>query len=274
MLLLRRTVRLLRFESTHFGFKEVDLDQKQIEVDSVFTRVAKKYDLMNDLMSFYQHRCWKNQFVGQLNPKYDQSVLDLAAGTGDIAFRVADKMAIDWKQRGEQKPFRIDHKGRIVASDINADMLEVAKKRAQTLGIQGFEWLVADSSKLPLDSNTFDAVTISFGLRNCPEPEKVLTEALRVLKPNGRFMCLEFSKPKNKYISKYGIYFNVIPIMGEVIASDWNAYRYLVESIRVWHTKEDLCHLMIKMGFSRVSAEELSFGIVCIHQGFKNSNSK
>ncbi|KAF1742827.1 hypothetical protein MXB_4170 [Myxobolus squamalis] len=179
-------------------------------------------------------------------------------------------MALNYIKREKTDIFKLGKCGRIIVSDINQKMLDFGKKRANSLKIDGFEWIVADAAKLPFESATIDAVTMSFGLRNCPEPEKVLFEAHRVLKTGGRFMCLEFSDVENPVLSTlYDLYsYNIIPVLGTLIASDWDAYQYLVESIRMFYTKKELASVMENVGFKMVAYEKLLGGIVCIHKGY------
>ncbi|KAK6039865.1 ubiquinone/menaquinone biosynthesis methyltransferase [Cooperia oncophora] len=210
----------LRAASTHFGYEQVDEDEKEKRVHHVFANVAKKYDMMNDAMSFGIHRLWKDYYVYGLPLKPDSKVLDVAGGTGDIAFRLHRKMK----------------SGKITVVDINQNMLDVGKERANkdpSVDPKRFEWICANAEKLPFDDNSFDAYTISFGIRNCTHVDKVVEEAFRVLKPGGIFAVLEFSAVNPLLRPIYDAYsFNVIPIMGEVLASDYNSYKYLVESIR------------------------------------------
>ncbi|MBU6474690.1 MAG: bifunctional demethylmenaquinone methyltransferase/2-methoxy-6-polyprenyl-1,4-benzoquinol methylase UbiE [Alphaproteobacteria bacterium] len=244
-------------ESQWFGYKAVKPEEKARLVEDVFSSVASRYDLMNDLMSGGIHRLWKNRFVSMLRPSPDKSLLDVAGGTGDIAFRY----------RAKAGP-----KAKITVCDINKDMLEVGKNRALDRGyVKGFTWVVGNAETLPFDDNSFDLYTISFGLRNVPKIDDALEEACRVLKPGGRFFCLEFSRVLNPALRKlYDEYsFRIIPKIGEAVANDHESYQYLVESIRQFPPQEELARRMRKAGFDVVKVINLSGGIAAIHSGVK-----
>jgi demethylmenaquinone methyltransferase/2-methoxy-6-polyprenyl-1,4-benzoquinol methylase len=246
-------------DSTHFGFRDVDLDEKQGLVDGVFHQVAKRYDLMNDLMSAGLHRLWKDAFVSRLAPPQAGprpfAVLDVAGGTGDIAFRVVRR------SRGHAA---------VTVCDINPSMLEVGRERAAKAGIAGVEFVAGNAEALPFADGLFDAVTIAFGIRNVPRIDKALAEAHRVLRPGGRFLCLEFSAVDLPLIDKvYDLYsFNVIPAIGAVVAGDADPYRYLVESIRRFPNQERFAAMIRDAGFVRVDYRNLSGGVAAIHQGW------
>jgi len=246
-------------ESTHFGFEEVRLAEKQERVDDVFHKVAHRYDVMNDLMSGGLHRLWKDQLAAKVNaggrPGFRH--LDVAGGTGDVAVRIAAKARADAK---------------IVVLDINADMLEVGRDRAQKRGLEDrLEFVEANAESLPFPNADFDAYTIAFGIRNVPRIEAALAEAFRVLKPGGRFLCLEFSQVTLPGLDKiYDAYsFNVIPLVGKFVAGDGEPYRYLVESIRRFPKADEFEGMIRKAGFRRTGCERLTGGVVAIHSGWK-----
>jgi demethylmenaquinone methyltransferase / 2-methoxy-6-polyprenyl-1,4-benzoquinol methylase len=246
-------------ESTHFGYEEVRLAEKQERVDDVFHKVAHRYDVMNDLMSGGLHRLWKDQLAAKVNagarPGFRH--LDVAGGTGDVAFRIAAKARADAK---------------IVVLDINADMLEVGRDRAQKRGLEErLEFVEANAESLPFPDADFDAYTIAFGIRNVPRIELALSEAFRVLKPGGRFLCLEFSQVTLPGLDKiYDAYsFNVIPLVGKFVAGDGEPYRYLVESIRRFPKADEFEGMIRKAGFRRTGCERLTGGVVAIHSGWK-----
>jgi demethylmenaquinone methyltransferase / 2-methoxy-6-polyprenyl-1,4-benzoquinol methylase len=246
-------------ESTHFGYEEVRLAEKQERVDDVFHKVAHRYDVMNDLMSGGLHRLWKDQLAAKVNagarPGFRH--LDVAGGTGDVAFRIAAKARADAK---------------IVVLDINADMLEVGRDRAQKRGLEErLEFVEANAESLPFPDADFDAYTIAFGIRNVPRIELALAEAFRVLKPGGRFLCLEFSQVTLPGLDKiYDAYsFNVIPLVGKFVAGDGEPYRYLVESIRRFPKADEFEGMIRKAGFRRTGCERLTGGVVAIHSGWK-----
>ena len=216
--------------STHFGYSEVPLSDKQGLVDDVFHKVARRYDVMNDLMSAGLHRLWKDTFTGKVNARNRRGFrhLDVAGGTGDIAFRIARDSAAD---------------AEIIVLDINGDMLEVGRDRARERGIGGkLDFVQANAESLPFPDAHFDAYTIAFGIRNVPRIQVALNEAYRVLKPGGRFLCLEFSQVAVPGLDKiYEAYsFNVIPAIGQLVAGDGEPYRYLVESIRKFPAADDI----------------------------------
>uniref|UniRef100_A0A1I7XTY8 2-methoxy-6-polyprenyl-1,4-benzoquinol methylase, mitochondrial n=1 Tax=Heterorhabditis bacteriophora TaxID=37862 RepID=A0A1I7XTY8_HETBA len=247
-----------RSTSTHFGFEQVNENEKEKRVHQVFANVAKKYDLMNDVMSFGIHRLWKDYYVGALPIRPMAKILDVAGGTGDIAFRLAR---------------RISHDGKVTVFDINQNMLDVGLDRAQkdpSIVSSRLEWVCGNAEKLPFDNNIFDLYTISFGIRNCTHVDKVISEAFRVLKPGGTFAVLEFSEVNSMLKPFYDAYsFNIIPVMGEVLASDHSSYKYLVESIRKFPNQNDFASMILDAGFNEVNYENLTFGVCAIHKGTK-----
>lgn len=243
-------------EKTHFGYETVDKDKKEERVAEVFHSVADKYDLMNDVMSLGIHRLWKNTAMSLSGVKRGQQVLDLAGGTGDLTKRLSKKVGPE---------------GRVVLSDINESMLEEGRKRLINEGIVGnVEFKQINAEEIPFDDRTFDLVTIGFGLRNVTDKLKALKEMRRVLKPGGRLLVLEFSRPVLPGLGKlYDFYsFNIIPRMGELIANDGDSYRYLTESIRMHPGQEELKSMMLEAGFDEVDYKNLTGGIVAIHRGF------
>jgi len=241
-----------------FGFRRVPLGDKQTLVDDVFYSVARRYDLMNDLMSGGLHRAWKAALVTAANPPRGNSafkLLDLAGGTGDVAFRVADAGG-----PGTQ----------VTVADINAEMLAVGRERAAK-SKRTIEFIEANAEKLPLPDQSFDAVTIAFGIRNVPRIDVALEEAHRVLKIGGRFLCLEFSSVDVPGLDRlYDLYsFNVIPTVGRVVTGDAEAYRYLVESIRKFPRPEKFAGMMRDAGFRRVSFQPMTGGVVALHSGWR-----
>jgi len=244
--------------SVSFGYESVPLDEKQARVDDVFSSVARRYDLMNDLMSGGLHRAWKSAMVSALNPPRSGRpfrVLDIAGGTGDIAFRIAER------SRG--------HAG-VVVADINAEMLAVGRERAGKQGLQ-IEFREANAEALPFAEAGFDAVTIAFGIRNVPRIDAALAEAFRVLRRGGRFLCLEFSEVDTPMLDRvYELYsFRVIPALGRAVAGDADAYRYLVESIRNFPNQERFADMVRAAGFGRVSVRNFSGGIAALTSGWK-----
>ncbi|XP_062139986.1 2-methoxy-6-polyprenyl-1,4-benzoquinol methylase, mitochondrial [Drosophila sulfurigaster albostrigata] len=257
-------------ETTHFGYQTVKESEKEHKVHEVFEQVAKSYDLMNDAMSMGIHRVWKDIFIERLGPTHGMRVLDMAGGTGDISFRYLKYLA---KQPNPQQ--RQSH---VTVSDINQHMLNVGEERARQLGLTveqlpnaSIDWQCADAEKLPFKSDSFTAYTIAFGIRNCTHVDKVLSEAYRVLQPGGRFMCLEFSHLENEAMQwLYDQYsFQVIPPMGQLLAGQWHAYQYLVESIRRFPRQEQFKSMIEDAGFVNATYENLTFGVVSIHSGFK-----
>ena len=246
---------------THFGFKQVNREEKADLVKEIFSGVAKKYDLMNDLMSAGVHRLWKNKMVEEINFKGDfLRTIDLAGGTGDVAFRIAKKA------RAANVKYEID------VVDINQEMLDVGKNRAVDLNLfSGLKFICCDGEKLCFEDDTFDFFTIAFGIRNFTNIDAALLEAYRVLKPGGKFLCLEFSKVNDYFLQKiYDTYsFKAIPKIGEVVLKDRASYQYLVESIRKFPSQEDFKKMIEKAGFKNVSYQNLTFGAAAIHIGVK-----
>lgn len=245
--------------STHFGFRDVPLGEKQAMVDDVFHKVASRYDLMNDLMSAGLHRSWKNTLVTLLDPPRTRPFahLDVAGGTGDVAFRVLEA-------GGPQT--------NVTILDINGDMLEVGKARAGGRDLaEHCTFVEANAEDLPLDSAAFDGYTIAFGIRNVPRIDLALREAYRVLRRGGHFLCLEFSSVDIPVLDRvYDTYsFNVIPTLGRLVTGDGEPYRYLVESIRQFPKPVAFAEMIRAAGFGRVSHKMLSGGIVAIHSGWK-----
>lgn len=247
-------------EQVDFGFKKVNREDKSNLVKEIFSGVAKKYDLMNDLMSGGVHRVWKNKMMQEINFSAPLKAIDLAGGTGDIAFRIAKKA------RSENINYHID------VVDINQEMLDVGKQRSVDLNLfSGLTFTCADGEKLPFDDNSFDVFTISFGIRNFTNINAGLSEAYRVLKPGGKFICLEFSKVNDYFLQKiYDTYsFKVIPKIGEVVLKDRHSYQYLVESIRKFPDQDTFEKMIENAGFKKVSYQNLSFGAAAIHTGIK-----
>jgi demethylmenaquinone methyltransferase/2-methoxy-6-polyprenyl-1,4-benzoquinol methylase len=242
-------------ESTDFGFRQVPTGAKKSMVRAVFDSVAPRYDLMNDLMSLGIHRAWKQVFATALDPRPGRTLLDLAGGTGDISF--------GWLRRGG---------GPVILSDINASMLAVGRDRALQLGFAaGLTFLTADAEHLPLPNSCVDTVSMAFGLRNCTDKAAVLAEARRVLKPGGRFLCLEFSRVRVAALAPlYDAWsFHVLPRLGRAFAGDADSYQYLAESIRMFPDQETLAEMMRAAGLSRVRVRDLSGGIAAIHSGWR-----
>ncbi|XP_045617688.2 ubiquinone/menaquinone biosynthesis C-methyltransferase UbiE [Procambarus clarkii] len=278
-------------KQTHFGFEKVSEDQKAEKVHGVFENVASNYDLMNDLMSGGIHRVWKDLFMSRVQPRPNTKLLDVAGGTGDIAFRfirhilhnqsqaktIPDRPVVSERGGDSEVPYGADEPSdscspyEITICDISQSMLDVGKKRADELGYKGIKWICGDAQKLPFPDDEFDCYTIAFGIRNVVDVEKALVEAYRVLRPGGRFVCLEFSQVTNPALRwVYDQYsFNVIPPMGQVVAGDWKSYQYLVESIRKFPNQETFKDMIEDAGFRHTTFENLTFGVSAIHSGFK-----
>ena len=240
-----------------FGFEKVAWGEKAQRVRSVFASVASKYDVMNDVMSFGVHRLWKQFTLSLTGLRPGQRALDVAGGTGDLALGML-------RQVGKQ--------GSVVLSDINPDMLERGRDRLLDMGAAGnVECLVADAERLPFDDNSFDCVTIGFGLRNVTDKAAALNSMLRVLKPGGQLLILEFSRPVAPGLKPlYDAYsFNVLPLLGRLVAQDAASYRYLAESIRMQPNQEILLEMLRTAGFGEVRYHNLSGGIVALHRGYK-----
>jgi demethylmenaquinone methyltransferase / 2-methoxy-6-polyprenyl-1,4-benzoquinol methylase len=243
-------------KTTHFGFENMPEAEKAGRVQGVFSSVASKYDLMNDVMSGGVHRLWKDAMMDWLAPYAGQRLLDVAGGTGDIAFRFL-------KRAGS---------GHATVLDLTEPMLIEGRKRAKVAKVQDqLCWLVGDAMTLPFDDNSFDVYTISFGIRNVTRPAVALSESLRVLRPGGRLMVLEFSQLPNTALQwaydKYS--FNVIPKMGKVIAQDHDSYQYLVESIRQFPNQDDFLSMIQQAGFENAKYRNLSLGVACLYSGWK-----
>jgi demethylmenaquinone methyltransferase/2-methoxy-6-polyprenyl-1,4-benzoquinol methylase len=233
-------------------------EEKPALVREIFSSVARRYDLMNDLMSAGVHRLWKDQFVDWLNPQPRMAVLDVAGGTGDIAFRVAKRT----RAKGEQ--------AQITVCDINLPMLEQGRRRPEA-NTANIAWVCGDAENLPIEDAGQDAYTIAFGIRNATHLADVLAEAYRVLKPGGRFLCLEFSRVAAPGLDRlYDLYsFSVLPRLGEIVAGDGAAYRYLAESIRRFPAQGAFARLIGEAGFGQVKYRNLSGGIAAMHSGWK-----
>ncbi len=243
--------------TTHFGYQNVPESQKASKVAEVFHSVAAKYDLMNDLMSAGVHRLWKRFTIELSGVRSGNRVLDIAGGTGDLT---------------KQFSRLVGPTGEVVLADINASMLQVGRDRLLDLGVTGnVKFVQADAEKLPFPDNHFDVVTIAFGLRNVTHKEDALRSMLRVLKPGGRVLVLEFSKPSNGLLAKaYDAYsFSLLPMMGKLITNDSESYRYLAESIRMHPDQETLKGMLTDAGFERVTYHNMTGGIVALHRGIK-----
>jgi demethylmenaquinone methyltransferase/2-methoxy-6-polyprenyl-1,4-benzoquinol methylase len=244
-------------KTTDFGFSEVPWEQKQQKVAGVFHSVAAKYDIMNDLMSFGIHRIWKKITISKAGVRKGDRVLDLAGGTGDLAYKFC-------QQVGDE--------GKVILSDINSSMLEVGKEKLTNRGCVGnIEYVQANAESLPFPDNYFDCITISFGLRNVTDKAKALASMCRVLKPGGKLLVLEFSKPIVPMLSKiYDEYsFKALPFMGKIITQDAESYKYLAESIRKHPDQETLKQMMFDAGFDNAEYQNLTGGIVALHTGYK-----
>lgn len=244
-------------DETHFGFERIPAAEKPGRVQGVFSNVAAKYDIMNDLMSARVHRLWKEALIDWLAPRAGQHLLDLAGGTGDIAFRYLA---------------RTGGAADVTICDFTHAMLVEGRRRAAERNIQApIQWVCGDAMALPFEDKSFDLATIAFGIRNVTDPQKALGEIYRVLKPGGRFICLEFSKVRNSALrAAYDAYsFNVIPRIGQVVAQDRESYQYLVESIRQFPDQETFAGMMEKAGFRRVSVRDLTNGVAALHSGWR-----
>ena len=242
--------------TTHFGFQTVEAGQKAGMVQGVFTRVASRYDLMNDLMSAGVHRLWKDAMMDWLAPRAGQRLIDVAGGTGDISFR--------FLQRAPG--------ARATVVDLTESMLIEGRARAEADQMaEALSWTVGDAMALPFGDNSFDVYTISFGIRNVTHIDRALAEAYRVLRPGGRLMVLEFSQIPNEGLQwLYDRYsFNVIPAMGQVVANDRDSYQYLVESIRRFPDQDSFAGMIRAAGFGQVKYRNLSMGIAALHSGWK-----
>ena len=242
--------------ATHFGNEIIPETEKADRVQGVFTSVASRYDLMNDIMSAGIHRAWKAAMMDWLAPRDGQRLIDVAGGTGDIAFRFLKRAP----------------GARAVVCDLNGEMLASGRRRAEAVKLEDrLDWSIGDAMKLPFDDGSFDVYTISFGIRNVTRPEDALNEAFRVLRTGGRLMVLEFSHLRSEGLRKlYDTYsFNVIPVMGQMIVNDRASYRYLVESIRRFPSQEDFVDMLRYSGFDQVKYRNLSMGVAALHSGWK-----
>ncbi len=244
-------------KTTHFGYQTVDIDEKQKKVSDVFHSVAEKYDVMNDLMSFGIHRLWKKFAIELSGVRKGHHVLDLAGGTGDLAAKFAQKVGAD---------------SRVVLADINASMLEMGRNKLMDKGLaHRLDFAQVNAECLPFSDHSFDIVTIAFGLRNVTDKMKALSSIYRVLKPGGRLLILEFSKPVSPILTKlYDAYsFHLLPKMGKWIVDDEDSYRYLAESIRMHPPQETLKQMMLDTQYDHVDYHNMTGGIVALHRGFK-----
>jgi demethylmenaquinone methyltransferase/2-methoxy-6-polyprenyl-1,4-benzoquinol methylase len=240
-------------DKVSFGHEQVSPEEKAARVSGVFSSVAGQYDLMNDLMSGGAHRLWKDDFVRRVRPRAGEAILDMAGGTGDIAFRMARRGAL------------------VTVADINPDMLAVGVDRALKRGIDGLVWAQENAEKLSFDGNGFDAYTIAFGIRNVTHIDRALAEAHRVLKRGGRFFCLEFSTTSwpgfDALYRRYSRY--LVPRLGRAVAGDAESYRYLIESIERFPSMPSFAAMIGRAGFAQVKAEPILGGLVAIHSGWK-----
>tara|TARA_R110002124_G_scaffold70290_4_gene188713 strand:- start:73078 stop:73929 length:852 start_codon:yes stop_codon:yes gene_type:complete len=243
--------------TTHFGFQTVEKNEKESKVASVFHSVAQQYDVMNDLMSFGIHRLWKRFTIDASGVRPGNKVLDLAGGTGDLTAKFSQL---------------VGREGKVILADINSSMLNVGRDKLRDRGlVQNIEYVQANAQYLPFEDNTFDVITIAFGLRNVTDKDMALRSMYRVLKPGGRLLVLEFSKPEHQLVNKaYDFYsFNILPKMGELVAKDGDSYQYLAESIRMHPDQETLKTMMDAAGFEQTSFKNLTGGVVALHKGYK-----
>ncbi|OPX54486.1 demethylmenaquinone methyltransferase / 2-methoxy-6-polyprenyl-1,4-benzoquinol methylase [Oceanospirillum multiglobuliferum] len=244
-------------QTTHFGYQQVAVDEKAGKVAEVFHSVAAKYDLMNDLMSMGIHRLWKRMTIEMSGVRQGHQVLDIAGGTGDLTLKFSRL---------------VGKEGRVVLADINDSMLKVGRDKLLDKGCSGnVEFVQANAECLPFPDNTFDCITIAFGLRNVTDKDMALRSMARILKPGGRLLVLEFSKPTNPVMSKiYDTYsFTALPFMGKLVTNDSESYRYLAESIRMHPDQETLKGMMEAAGLSRVEYHNMTSGVVALHRGIK-----
>jgi demethylmenaquinone methyltransferase/2-methoxy-6-polyprenyl-1,4-benzoquinol methylase len=243
-------------KTTHFGAQTVREEEKAGMVRSLFSDVANKYDIMNDVMSVGIHRIWKEAMMDWLAPRAGQKLLDVAGGTGDVSFKFLKRAGY----------------GHATVCDLTEGMLIEGRKRAEADAMaDSLDWVVGDAMALPFEDNTFDVYTISFGIRNVTRPQEALNEAYRVLRPGGRLMVLEFSQLPNPMMQKaYDLYsFNVIPRMGQLIANDRDSYQYLVESIRNFPDQDTFLGMVRSAGFEQAKYRNLTMGIAALHSGWK-----
>jgi demethylmenaquinone methyltransferase/2-methoxy-6-polyprenyl-1,4-benzoquinol methylase len=240
-------------DKVSFGYEDVAPQEKTRRVHDVFSSVARRYDLMNDVMSGGLHRLWKDQFVARLRPRKGEHILDMAGGTGDVAFRIARSGA------------------EVTVADINAEMLAVGVDRAEARGLAGMTWSEENAERLSFADKAFDAYSIAFGIRNVTHIDQALAEAHRVLKTGGRFYCLEFSQTSWPGFAKvYDRYsHDIVPRLGRLFANDAESYRYLIESIRRFPDRNAFAAMIGKAGFANVRAEPILGGLVAIHSGWK-----
>jgi len=245
-------------QTVPFGYRDVAPEEKPGLIHDIFSSVASRYDLMNDLMSAGVHRLWKDDFVAWLNPRAGDAILDVAGGTGDVAFRIAARV----RAKGGT--------AKITVCDINEEMLAAGKCRPEAKAAK-ITWLCGDGENLPIEDASQDAYTIAFGIRNFTHLDRALREAYRVLRPGGRFLCLEFSRVATPGLDElYDLYsFAVLPRLGEIVAGDGAAYRYLAESIRRFPSQPAFAKMIAAAGFSQVKFRNLSGGIAAIHSGWK-----
>lgn len=244
-------------KTTHFGYQTVDKDNKASMVADVFHSVAAQYDVMNDLMSFGIHRLWKRFTIDASGVRPGNKVLDLAGGTGDLTAKFSQIVGKD---------------GKVILADINSSMLNVGRDKLRDRGlVQNIEYVQANAEALPFEDNSFDIITIAFGLRNVTDKDAALRSMYRVLKPGGRLLVLEFSKPEHEILNKaYDFYsFNILPKMGELVAQDGDSYQYLAESIRMHPDQQTLEQMMQNAGFEQTTYKNLTGGIVALHKGYK-----
>lgn len=244
-------------DSIDFGYQKVARSEKKNLVANVFQSVAAKYDVMNDLMSFGIHRLWKRYTIDCSGVRKGMKVLDIAGGTGDLTAQFSR---------------RVGPEGEVVLADINDAMLKVGRDKLRDRGVVGnVRYVQADAEELPFDDNSFDVITIAFGLRNVTDKDKALRSMLRVLKPGGRLLILEFSKPVSATLNQvYDFYsFNILPKMGQVVANDADSYQYLAESIRMHPDQETLKSMMETAGYEKVDYQNMTGGVVALHRGYK-----
>jgi demethylmenaquinone methyltransferase/2-methoxy-6-polyprenyl-1,4-benzoquinol methylase len=244
-------------DTTHFGYQQVNVVEKEARVANVFHSVAAKYDVMNDLMSFGAHRLWKRFTIEYSGVRYGQKVLDIAGGTGDLTLKFSRIVGSE---------------GQVILADINDSMLKVGRDKLLDKGAgANIRYVQANAEALPFPDNYFDCITIAFGLRNVTHKDNALKSMFRVLKPGGRLLVLEFSKPGNPMLSKfYDAYsFSLLPMMGKLVADDADSYRYLAESIRMHPDQETLKSMMAEAGFARCQYHNMTGGVVALHKGIK-----